>query len=147
MFLLTTILLLLGCVLAWYFGRQGGLKDGEVLAFKKTAYWVARARENERHAEKKVRGLEYEVANLKHARDAWKANAEAQHPHYSVKELEDLYQRRLRLQEEQARQLYGSIQNDHARFAQMMAQQQGMYGQGYPQGYSPSFLGLFPWWP
>ena len=142
MFLLATILLLLGCALAWYFGRQGGLKDGEVLAFKKTAYWVARARENEKHAEKKVRGLEYEVANLKHARDAWKANAQEKHPDYSVKELEDLYQRRLKLQEEQRQQAYRGTQNDFARFAQMMAQQQGMYGQQQ----SP-FGGAFPWWP
>jgi len=149
MFLLTTILLLLGCVLAWYFGRQGGLKDGEILAFKKTAYWVARARENERHAEKKVRGLEYEVANLKHSVEAWRKNATEFHPDKTIDELEKLHKRRMEIQDEQKRRMYAGAQNDFARFSQMMmAQQQGMYGLGYTQGYSPSFLhGLFPWWP
>ena len=142
MFLLATILLLLGCALAWYFGRQGGLKDGEVLAFKKTAYWVARARENERDAEKRVRGLEYEVANLKYARDAWKANAQEKHPDMAMDELEKLYRRRMEIQDEQRRRMYAGAQNDHARMAQMMGPRHMM---GDP--YQPQSYGVFPWWP
>ena len=144
-FSFTIILLAIGCGLCWHYGRKNGSKHGEIIAFKKTAYWVARARENEKDSNAKVRakeamirGLEGKIVSLNHEITAWKTISKEEHPETAVEDMAKRYEEYL---EKLCQPRYPQNYPNHpGMMGNMYNQMMGASTQTFSQG-------LFPWWP
>jgi hypothetical protein len=143
MFTLFIVLLLLSGALALYLGWRRGQKDGEIIAFKKTAYWVARAREGEDDAIRQRDNLSVKVDYLQHEADTWRRIAQDNNPDKTIEDLkkakEDLERSRAEYQKSMmSLQMFYQPQQGY-----------GQFGQGWSQAqWGPSLYGgPFPWWP